>query len=56
MATFYILSPDELNQIEVVGNDINHAIENANSMAVLSFFEEYRLEDCHVEEIGGLKC
>ena len=54
MKQFYILSNDELNQIEVSGNDLYHAIAlgKQTSYDVLMFFEEYRLCDCYVEELS----
>ena len=53
MTTYLIQSPDELNQIEVTGDTLESAIENGmnTSFSVSSFFDEYKLADCYIEEI-----
>jgi hypothetical protein len=55
MKTYYILSNDELNQIEVTGPSLTLAVMTAmdTSMSVRMFFEEYKLQDCYVEEVAS---
>ena len=53
MKTYLIQSHDEMNDIEVTGSSLTQAIELAKetSFKAVSFFEEYNLEDCYVEEL-----
>lgn len=52
---YYIMSPDEMQQIVIEGttlvNAYNKAIES--SYEVATFFEEYNMASCYVEELAS---
>jgi len=52
MNKYYILSPDELHDLVVVGDSVMEAIANSEDLNVYSFFQEYKLLDCYVEQLN----
>jgi hypothetical protein len=53
MKKFYVLSPGEEQQCEISGETVYEAVLNgsADNWSTHMFFEEWKIEDCYVEEL-----